>query len=223
MITFKLIESIMPMDRKDAAKIQAHMDSIILSMDVTDFQNKLVGNGLTLDTINKLSECTAISEKNKRCLEYLIKDGSNGTYGVLITLLKDRGYHEVVEKLESGLPPATPSGKGAGNTRTIQVPEHKRHIKLSTREKDLVHLADVVSPKGKLDWAPCLGVEQLDVEHIEMEYIHGRTQMMHILFKWARRPGRDATLGELMDRYNDALGEGVAMDIEKLEEIIKNL
>ncbi|XP_033746547.1 uncharacterized protein LOC117331779 [Pecten maximus] len=208
------------MDRQDAAKIRAHMDYIIGNLDVTDFQTELVGKGLTLDSINEIEELESVRDKNEKCLEYLMQS-ENSSYQTLIDLLRKNHYFKVVNKLESGLPPETASNKEELCKPCIHVPENKRNICL--REVDLVHLSGTVSPKGKLAWSTCLGISQYDVEHIEMDNHHSPTQMMKILLHWRNIHGKGATLGVLMDKYNEALDNGVNINIEELDKLIADI
>ncbi|XP_060080616.1 uncharacterized protein LOC132559985 isoform X2 [Ylistrum balloti] len=208
----------MPIAHKDAEKIRAHMDYIIDNFDVTEFQSKLVGQGLKLPDVDVLNREKVIREKNRKCLKYLI-NSENADYQVLIDLLRRHNYTEVVAKLESGLQPEKATCKGS-TVPSIHVPENKRHICLT--EKHLVRLFKPVSVKDKLAWATCLGVPQREVEAIEMDNRFSTdTQMFKILICWRKRP--DCTLGVLMDLYNYSVENGVEIDTEALQGIIDNI
>ncbi|XP_033746546.1 uncharacterized protein LOC117331778 [Pecten maximus] len=208
------------MDRQDVAKIRAHMDYIIENLDVTDFETELVGNGLTLNTINEIDKLEPGRDKNKKCLEFIMKS-KNGSFKTLIDLLKKHHYVEAANKLESGLPPEAASEEAKVCAQSIHVPDKKRNIRPT--QKDLAHLSGTVSPKGKIAWSTCLGISQYDRDHIEVDNQDGPTQMMKILFRWKTKLGSAATLGVLMDKYNDALDIGVRIDTEKLKEIIDDI
>ncbi|XP_021344052.1 uncharacterized protein LOC110443915 isoform X2 [Mizuhopecten yessoensis] len=206
----------MPMDGKDVAKIEAHMEYIVGNFDVSDFITHLVGKGLTLETKQEIDQVKRIRDKNRKCLECLMKS-KDGSYEVLIELLKERHYTNIIDKLESGLPPEDKAGKEAA-TPSIHVPEHKRHLRLT--DKQLMNFSATVSPKDKIQWTTCLGIPELDVDHIDMDCHDSGTQMMKILLHWRVKSGKDATLGLLMDQFNQSLDIGVTIDTEKVEKLI---
>ncbi|XP_060082222.1 uncharacterized protein LOC132561537 [Ylistrum balloti] len=207
------------MDRKDAAKIRHHMEYIIENIDVSAFQRHLVGKGLKLEDVAPLDKETVLREKNRKCLECLIKPGNEcASYEVLINILNDFNYKEVVKKLESGLPPGATAEKAPTKPRRILVPEHKRNINLS--QKHLKQLSETVSPKDIRELATCLGLTAIDVDVIESDDPCSiKAQMMKLLFLWkSKKKGK--CLGELMNLYDEAIENGVYIDIEKLEKII---
>ncbi|XP_021344013.1 uncharacterized protein LOC110443890 [Mizuhopecten yessoensis] len=210
----------MPMDHRDKAKIRAHMEYIIGNFDVTDFITDLVGRGLTLETKREIDKVEKIRDKNRKCLECLMKS-ENGSYDVLIELMRKRNYTEIINKLESGLPPEETAVTEEASTSCINVPKNKRGLRLT--EKELMYFSKTVSPKDKLKLATCLGVSKHDVDVIDMENHDVRAQMMKLLFIWRNKSRDGCTLGVLMDHFNDAIENGVSIDTDKMEQIIEGL
>lgn len=98
------------------------------------------------------------------------------------------------------------------------MPPAKRELR--PNQKQLMHLSSTVLITHMPRLATFLDISKNELAVIQMGHQDPSTQMMHLLLKWHAKNGLKATLGNLMDKFNVALEEGVDIDVAKVNNII---